>query len=50
MKFFDINNSGGIINRLSSDILATDDEIPFNMRILIDNSILCFGLSIGVSI
>lgn len=37
MKFFDINHSGGIMNRLSSDIIATDDEIPFNLRILIDD-------------
>lgn len=28
MKFFDSNPTGRIINRLSKDVLAVDDEIP----------------------
>ena len=50
MKFFDTNSAGRIINRLSSDIIVTDDELPWCLRMLIDNVAKCFGLSVGVAI
>ena len=50
MKFFDTNSAGRIVNRLSGDIIVTDDELPWHLGILIDNVAKCFGLSVGVVI
>ena len=50
MKFFDNNPSGRIINRLSSDVMVIDDQLPWLVHVTLERSVSCLGLPIGVAI
>jgi len=50
MKFFDNNPIGRIINRLSSDVLTTDDELPWFVNNTLLNLAYCLGFPFGVTI
>lgn len=50
MKFFDKNPNGRIINRLSNDILVTDDELPWFLHILLESTatMICSPIAIAL--
>ena len=50
LKFFDNNPSGRIINRLSSDVLAIDDTLPWFVHTTLETLASCLGFPIGVAI
>jgi len=50
MKFFDSNHSGRIINRLSNDVLVTDDQLPWFMHLTLENMVSCLGFPVGIAI
>ena len=50
MKFFDTNPSGRIVNRLSNDVLNTDDELPWFVNNTLESLAYCLGFPIGVAI
>ena len=50
MKFFDNNPSGRIINRLSSDVLVIDDQLPWYANVTLEKLISCLGLPIGIAL
>lgn len=48
MPFFDTNQQGRIINRLSNDTLAIDDQIPLNAAIMFEFLMKSFGYPIAI--
>lgn len=50
MQFFDKNPIGRIINRLSDDILAVDDYLPWSCHVLLENIAYGIGYPIGIII
>jgi ABC-type multidrug transport system fused ATPase/permease subunit len=48
MPFFDQNQQGRIINRLSNDTFAIDDEIPFNASIFMEFLLRSIGYPIAI--
>ncbi|XP_065007832.1 ABC transporter C family member 13 isoform X1 [Musa acuminata AAA Group] len=47
--FFDQNPSGRILNRLSSDLYAIDDSLPFILNILLANFFSLLGIAVVLS-
>ncbi|URE01084.1 ABC transporter transmembrane region [Musa troglodytarum] len=47
--FFDQNPSGRILNRLSSDLYAIDDSLPFILNILLANFLSLLGITVVLS-
>ncbi|XP_008659190.1 ABC transporter C family member 13 isoform X2 [Zea mays] len=47
--FFDQNPSGRILNRLSSDLYAVDDSLPFILNIFVANFFSLFGTLVVLS-
>ena len=48
MKFFDTNNEGRIINRISNDTYEIDTELPWFAHIFLDNLAESVGYPIGI--
>ncbi|GJP49406.1 hypothetical protein CLOM_g8620 [Closterium sp. NIES-68] len=46
MAFFDVNPSGRIINRFSSDLYTVDDSLPFIANILLANAFSLTGIAV----
>ncbi|XXG51840.1 hypothetical protein AAC387_Pa03g0319 [Persea americana] len=49
VHFFDLNPSGRILNRLSSDLYTIDDSLPFILNILLANFFNLMGIAIVLS-
>ena len=50
MKFFDINPSGRIINRLSTDVLVIDEDLPWYANVALEKLINCLEFPIGIAL
>ena len=50
MKFFDKTATGRIVNRIASDVLAVDDQLPWFCHCLFEDIAYCLGLPIGLMI
>lgn len=48
MKFFDKNNEGRIINRISNDTYQIDDELPWFGHVFLENLCESVGYPIGI--
>ena len=50
MKFFDSNPSGRIINRLSTDVLVIDEDLPWYANVALEKLINCLAFPIGIAL
>lgn len=48
MTFFDINQQGRIINRVSNDTSSVDDFLPYNGTVLVEFVLRCIGTPIAI--